>query len=69
MTLLSRYLKQKRKEHKLTQQDLALKSGVGLRFIREIEQGKLSSRIDKVNQVLELFGVELGPVKKLRENE
>jgi len=60
--LLSKFLKQKRKLAKLTQPDLAAKAGVGLRFIRELEQGKDSLRMDKVNQVLKLFGHELGPV-------
>ncbi|MCB0807335.1 MAG: helix-turn-helix transcriptional regulator, partial [Bacteroidales bacterium] len=46
----------------LTQQQLALKAGVGLRFIRDLEQGKKTLRMDKVNQVLKLFGQELGPV-------
>ncbi|HBS85312.1 MAG: hypothetical protein A2W91_16020 [Bacteroidetes bacterium GWF2_38_335] len=58
---LSFYLKLKRKQLKLTQEELALKAGVGLRFIREIEQGKTTMRMDKVNQVLQLFGMELGP--------
>jgi y4mF family transcriptional regulator len=61
MTVLSRYLKLKRKELKLTQRDLSAKSGVGLRLIREIEQGKTSMRMDKVNQILHLFGAELVP--------
>ena len=60
--LLSKFLKEKRKLAKLTQPDLAAKAGVGLRFIRELEQGKDSLRMDKVNQVLKLFGHELGPV-------
>lgn len=46
----------------MTQQQLAVKSGVGLRFIRDMEQGKASLRMDKVNQVLLMFGYELGPV-------
>jgi len=46
----------------LTQPQLAIKAGVGLRFIRDIEQGKETLRMDKVNQVLILFGQELGPV-------
>lgn len=58
---LSDYLKDKRKKLKLTQQQLAEKAGVGLRFIRELEQGKTTLRMDKVNQVLKLFGQELGP--------
>ncbi len=60
-TTLSDFLKYKRKQLKLTQQQLALKAGVGLRFIRDLEQGKTTLRIDKVNQVLKLFGQELGP--------
>ena len=44
----------------LTQVDLAEKSGVGLRFVRELEQGKQTLRIDKINQVFALFGHEVG---------
>ena len=60
-TSLSVFLKEKRKITNMTQQDLAQKAGVGLRFIRDIEQGKSSLRMDKVNQVLKLFGHELQP--------
>ena len=66
--MLSDFIKQKRKENNLTQQELSAKAGVGLRFIREIEQGKASLRMDKVNQVLALFNMELGPVQKMNEN-
>lgn len=59
---LSRYVKQMRKEHNLTQIELSEKSGVGLRFVRELEQGKETLRLDKVNQVLNLFGAEVGVV-------
>jgi y4mF family transcriptional regulator len=62
LTLLSRHIKLKRKQNKLTQPELALKAGVGLRFLRDLEQGKNSLRMDKVNDVLRLFGEELGPV-------
>ena len=65
MTELSKYVKEKRKEFGLTQVDLALKSGVGLRFLRELEQGKETLRLDKVNQVLALFGSEMIPGKKI----
>ena len=65
MTYLSRYIKEKRKEYGLTQVDLSQKSGVGLRFVRELEQGKETLRLDKVNQVLALFGSEMLPVKKI----
>jgi len=58
---LSDFLKHKRKQLNMTQQQLAEKAGVGLRFIRDLEQGKTTLRMDKVNQVLKLFGQELGP--------
>lgn len=58
---LSAYVKQMRKRYDLTQVDLSEKAGVGLRFVRELEQGKQTLRIDKVNQVLILFGAELVP--------
>ena len=66
MTNLAKYIKAKRKEFGLTQVDLSQKSGVGLRFVREMEQGKETLRLDKVNQVLPLFGAEMAP-KKLSE--
>lgn len=62
MQPLQAFLKEKRKKLRMTQQQLAVKSGVGLRFIRDMEQGKASLRMDKVNQVLLMFGYELGPV-------
>jgi y4mF family transcriptional regulator len=58
---LSDFLKDKRKKLNLTQQQLAEKAGVGIRFVRDLEQGKTTLRMDKVNQVLKLFGQELGP--------
>lgn len=61
---LAAFVKEKRKLVKLTQPELAEKAGVGLRFIRELEQGKQSLRLDKVNQVLQLFGYETGAVPK-----
>jgi y4mF family transcriptional regulator len=64
---LSDFLKNKRKLLNLTQQQLAGKAGVGLRFIRDLEQGKTTLRMDKVNQVLKLFGQELGPLPIKRE--
>jgi len=59
---LAEFVKSKRRSLQLTQPELASKAGVGLRFVREIEQGKTTLRMDKVNQVLKLFGRELGPV-------
>ncbi len=61
-TTLSKYVKAMRKQYNLTQVDLSEKSGVGLRFIRELEQGKQTLRLDKVNQILNLFGSEAGVV-------
>ena len=58
---LSDFLKDKRKKLNLSQQQLAEKAGVGLRFVRDLEQGKTTLRMDKVNKVLKLFGQELGP--------
>ena len=66
---LSKFIKTKRKALKLTQFELADKAGVGIRFIRELEAGKKTLRIDKINQVLDLFGYELGPVPTNRNIE
>ncbi|GAB6011638.1 helix-turn-helix transcriptional regulator [Viscerimonas tarda] len=65
---LSDYVKDMRKQYKLTQVDLSEKSGVGLRFVRELERGKQSLRLDKVNQVLSLFGAEAGAVPMNRND-
>jgi y4mF family transcriptional regulator len=59
---LPTFVKERRRKLKITQEQLAVKSGVGLRFIRDMEQGKTTLRVDKVNQVLHMFGHELGPV-------
>lgn len=63
-TKISVSIKALRKEYNLTQEDLAIKSGVGLRFLRELEQGKPTVRLDKVNQVLNLFNKEVGVCDK-----
>ncbi len=60
------FIKNQRKLNKMSQQDIAEKAGVGIHFIRDLEQGKSTLRMDKVNQVLSLFGKELGPVDKQR---
>ncbi len=57
--IIANFVKFKRSEHSLTQEDLADKAGVGLRFIRELEQGKPTLRMDKVNQVLSMFGQQV----------
>ena len=61
-TILSKYVKAMRKQYNLTQVELSEKSGVGLRLVRELEQGKQTLRLDKVNQILNLFGSEVGVV-------
>ena len=66
---LKTFIKEKRSESKLTQIELAEKAGVGLRFIRDLEQGKETLRLDKANQVLHLFGHQVGAVKINREVE
>ena len=67
INLVAKFVKSKRKQLKLTQPELAEKAGVGLRFLRELEQGKESIRMDKANQVLHLFGSIIGVVKKVDE--
>ena len=61
--LIGQKVKELTKQTGLTQKELAVRSGVGLRFVRELEQGKQTVRADKVNQVLALFGYHLEPVK------
>ncbi len=61
-TDIAKFLKSCRRETLLTQVELADKAGVGLRFVRDLEQGKKSLRLDKVNQVLALFGAKVGVV-------
>lgn len=61
--MIAAFVKKHRKLAGLTQPELAEKAGVGLRFVRELEQGKETVRVDKVNQVLKLFGYALGPVE------
>lgn len=63
MTNISTFIKYHRKKIRLTQKELADKAGVGLRFIRDLEQGKQTIQLDKVNQVLSLFGFEVSPQK------
>ncbi len=63
MTRIASFIKYHRKKLNLTQEELANKAGVGIRFIREMEQGKQTLQLDKVNQVLSLFGFCLSPTK------
>ena len=64
--IISDFIKNERKTIGITQKELALKAGVGLRFIRDVEQGKTSLRTDTLNKVLKLFGKVLGPVDMQR---
>ena len=59
MNNLSFTVKMLRKQYNLTQEELSLKSGVGLRFVRALEQGKKTLRLDKVNQLLDFFNYEM----------
>ena len=68
-TTLSKYVKAMRKQYNLTQVELSEKSGVGLRLVRELEQGKQTLRLDKVNQILNLFGSEVGIVPMNKTDE
>ena len=58
-----------RKQYNLTQVELSEKSGVGLRLVRELEQGKQTLRLDKANQILNLFGSEVGVVPLSKTDE
>ena len=64
MNTIAEFIKQKRKEAGLTQEDFAIRSGLGLRFVRELEQGKETVRMDKVNQALSMFGMMAVPGRK-----
>lgn len=64
MTKLSNFIKQKRKEEKLTQEEFADRAGVALTVIRKIEQGKENLNLSSVNQVLKMFGYVLTPIEE-----
>ncbi len=64
---IGKYIKQERKKAGLTQEEFAMRAGLGLRFVRELEQGKETVRLDKVNQALAMFGMEAVPGARERE--
>ena len=64
MNNLSTTVKMLRKQYNLTQEELSLKSGVGLRFVRDLEQGKETLRLDKVNQLLDFFNYKMIATQK-----
>ena len=61
MNRIGTYIKEERKKAGLTQEEFAMRAGLGLRFVRELEQGKETVRLDKVNQALAMFGKEAVP--------
>ena len=64
MNKIAEFIKTNRKEAGLTQEEIAIRSGLGLRLVRELEQGKETVRIDKVNEALAMFGMEAVPGRK-----
>jgi len=66
MNTIAEFIKQHRKAAGLTQEEFALRSGLGLRFVRELEQGKETVRMDKVNQALAMFGMEAVPGRRAK---
>ena len=64
MSVIGNYIKEERKKAGLTQEEFAIRSGLGLHFVRELEQGKETVRLDKVNQALAMFGKEAVPGQK-----
>ena len=64
MNRIAVFIKANRKAAGLTQEEFAMRSGLGLRFVRELERGKQTVRMDKVNQALSMFGMEAVPGRK-----
>lgn len=64
MNPIAEFIKTERKNAGLTQEEFALRSGLGLRFVRELEQGKETVRMDKVNTALAMFGMVAVPGRK-----
>ena len=64
MNAIAKFIKENRKKAELTQEEFAMRSGLGLRFVRELEQGKETVRLDKVNRALPMFGAEAVPGRK-----
>ena len=69
MNRIAKYVKSQRKQLGLTQEEFALRSGLGLRFVRELEQGKETVRLDKVNQAPAMFGMEVAPARPVAEDD
>ena len=69
MTTIGKFIKEQRRLAGLTQEEFAMRSGLGLRFVRDLEQGKETVRMDKVNQALAMFGMVAVPGKKVDISE
>ena len=69
MNKIAVFIRQQRKAAGLTQEEFALRSGLGLRFVRELEQGKETVRLDKVNQALAMFGAVAVPGQVLPKED
>ena len=69
MNPIAKFVKENRKLAGLTQEEFAIRSGLGLRFVRELEQGKETVRMDKVNQALAMFNRQAVPGPKEHEGE
>lgn len=66
MNRIAEFVKENRKASGLTQEEFAMRSGLGLRFVRDLEQGKETVRMDKVNIALAMFDMEAVPGRKER---
>lgn len=67
MNKIAKFVRESRRSAGLTQEEFAMRSGLGLRFVRDLEQGKETVRMDKVNIALAMFGMEAVPGKKGNE--
>jgi y4mF family transcriptional regulator len=66
---IATFIRESRKAAGLTQEEFAIRSGLGLRFVHDLEQGKETVRLDKVNQALAMFGMEAVPGRIERKVE
>lgn len=69
MSVIGNYIKGERKKLGMTQEEFAIRAGLGLRFVRDLEQGKETVRLDKVNQALRMFGKEAVPGRWEKEKK
>lgn len=69
MSVIGDYVKKERRHLGMTQKEFAVRSGLGLRFVRDLEQGKETVRMDKVNQALHMFGMEAVPGRMENHDE